>query len=99
MLDFYLINDEQQTPKYPKEVELKFVGSLDDSTFYNLLKKEVVDKRYDYYSDFRWSIGEIKSMLQKILNEQMLNNDDVRKLTQLLDVADRQQSGLIAYGD
>lgn len=38
-------------------------------------------------------------MRQNILGKQMLNDDDVKKLTQLLNAAEQQQSGLIAYGD
>lgn len=97
MLDFYLINDDQVKPSSPQEKKL--VGGLDDHTFENLKSKGVIDSRFDYYSDFRWGTPLIKQIREKILQKQIQSDSDVKQLLKLLDIADKEQSGLIAYSD
>nr|WP_294779719.1 hypothetical protein [uncultured Flavobacterium sp.] len=99
MLDFYTIKDDQPNPLYPEQEGLEFVGGLDVKTFENLQSKGIIDKRFDYYSDFRLGTVLIKQMQQNILQKHIQADLDVKKLIFLFDVADRQQSGLIAYGD
>lgn len=99
MLDFYLINDAQAKPKYPKQVGLEFVGQLDEETFGNLQNKGILDLRLDYYSDFRMGTTEIKQIRQTIINKQIDSDSDVKKLMELLDFADKKQCGLMAFGD
>lgn len=99
MLDFYIIKDDQSKPNYPEKAGLEFVGGLDDKTFDNLQNKGIIDRRFDYYSDFRLGTVLIKQIRQNILQKQLLADDDVKMLIQLFDAADMQQSGLIAYGD
>ncbi len=99
MLDFYIIKDEQAKPNYPEQLGLEFIGGLDDKTFGNLQNKGIIDRRFDYYSDFRLATLLIKQIRQTILQKQLQADSDVKKLTQLFDTAEKKQSGLIAYGD
>jgi hypothetical protein len=99
MLDFYLLKDDQALPKHPEQLGLEFVGGLDDKTFHNLQNKGIIDKRFDYYSDFRLGTALIKQIRETILQKQLQADTDVKMLTQLFDAADNKQSGLIAFGD
>ena len=98
MLDFYFIPDDTSKPNDGPPV-LDFVGDLDPKTFSNLQKKGVIDDRFDYYSDFRWSETLVKQIRQIIESKQMHSDTDVKQLLELLDSAIAKQSGLIAYGD
>jgi len=99
MLDFYIIKDDQPAPNYPEQSGLEFVGGIDGKTFENLQNKGIIDRQFDYYSDFRLGTLLIKKVRQTILQKQLQSDSDVKKLTQLLDTADNKHSGLIAYGD
>jgi hypothetical protein len=99
MLDFYIIKDDQVKPNYPEKLGLEFVGGLDDKTFDNLQNKGIIDRRFDYYSDFRLGTLLIKQIRQNILQKQLQADNDVKKLTQLFDTAHKKQCGLIAYGE
>jgi len=99
MLDFYFIKDEQPKPGYPEQVGLEFAGGLDDTTFYNLQNKGVIDTRFDFYSDFRLGTILIKQIRLTIERKNLQSDNDVRILLQLFSLADKNQSGLIAYGD
>lgn len=99
MLDFYSIKDDQPTPSFPEKLGLQFVGDLDDKTFCNLQNKKIIEEKFYYYSDFRWNTAAIQLIHQNILKHQLQKDTDVQKLIQILEVADKEQSGLIAYGD
>lgn len=99
MLDFYILKDEQALPNYPEQIDLEFVGGLDNKTFYNLQNNGIFDKRFDYYSDFRLGTTLIKQIREIILQKQLQADPDVKMLTQLFDTADKKRSGLIAFGD
>lgn len=99
MLDFYCIKDNQSKPEYPEKAGLEFVGGLDQETVDRLKIKGVFDERFEYYSDVRLGTERIKQMRVNILEKQLQADIDVRKLIILFDLADLQQSGLIAYGD
>jgi hypothetical protein len=99
MLDFYTIKDDQSKPNSPEKVGLEFVGGLDDTTFENLQDKGIIDRRFDYYSDFRLETILIKQIRKNILQKQLQADIDVKKLIRLFDAADLKQSGLVAYGD
>ena len=99
MIDFYSIKDEQSKPNDPEEGGLEFVGGLDFKTFNNLQNKGILDKRFDYYSDFRLGSLFIQQIRQIILQKQFQADEDVQKLLHLFDIADLKQSGLIVYGD
>jgi hypothetical protein len=99
MLDFYLISDEETKPAYPEKIGLVLAGSLDNETFERLKRKQVIDGRFDYYTDFRWSRALTMQMRSKILQHQLQADSDVQKLLNLLNLADQHNSGLIAYAD
>lgn len=99
MLDFYILKDDHAKPNHPKQLGLEFVGGLDYKTFENLQNKGIIDSRFDLYSDFRLGTMLIKQIRETIKQKQLQADNDVKKLTQLFDSADKKQSGLIAYGD
>lgn len=99
MLDFYIIKEDQAKPNHPEKLGLEFVGGLDDKTFDNLQNKGIIDRRFDYCSDFRLGTLLIKQIRQTIIQKQLQADNDVKKLTQLFDAADKKKCGLIAYGD
>lgn len=98
MLDFYFISDNQTKPNYPDR-DLELAGSLDVRTFDHLIRKGIIDSRFDYYSDFRWSETLVKQMRQTIENKQLSSDTDVKKFLEFIDLALSKQSGLMAYGD
>lgn len=99
MLDFYVIKDEQTKPNSPGQIGLQFAGGLDDETFGRLKSKSIIDDRFDYYSDFRWGTSVIKQINEKIMNRHLHADTDVKALLQIIQLADKNQSGLIAYAD
>lgn len=99
MLDFYLIKDGQSKPDYPDQAGLKLAGGLDEKTYLHLQRKGVIHTRFDFYSDFRLDTTLIDQMRQHIFARQLQADSDVKQLLLLLDIAQEQQCGLIAYGD
>ncbi|MGN7787672.1 hypothetical protein ACTJIJ_24270 [Niabella sp. 22666] len=99
MLDFYIIGDNQMIPNYPEELGLQFVGGIDYGTFKNLQRKGILDKGFDYYSDFRLDTVLLKQIQENILQKELQTDTDVIKLLQLFNIANEKDSGLIAFGD
>jgi hypothetical protein len=99
MLDFYIIEDDKAKPSTLGQHNLTYAGGLDDKTFDNLQRKGIIGDRFDYYSNFRWGTQLIEQMRQTIQKKKMEKDSDVQTLVTLLDIAGRQNSGLIAYGD
>ena len=99
MLDFYIIEDDEPKPNDPGRGSLIYAGGLDDMTFDNLQRKGIIDDKFDFYSNFRWGTSLIAQIRQTIQKKNMESDSDVRALVVLLDLAERHESGLIAYGD
>ena len=99
MLDFYLISDDQPKPRNPKQIELQFVGRLDYDCFEGLKLKGFIANQFDYCSDFRWGTNQIKLISEMVNKSAFQPTLDVKRLTELLDIAVRNNSGLLAYGD
>lgn len=97
MLDFYIIKEEQITPNSPTGLE--FIGQLDDNTFRNLKTKGIIDKCYDYYSDFRWNTKTIFQIRQNSTKSSTQEDTDIKQLNRLLDLAENRKSGIIAFAD
>jgi len=97
MLDFYIIKDEQKKSSSPKNLE--FAGGLNDITFNNLQIKGLIDKKHDYYNDFRWSEKIVEKKYNKILIDKITNNTDIKILFEILNKAIKMESGLIAFCD
>ncbi|WP_293908020.1 hypothetical protein [Sphingobacterium sp. UBA5670] len=99
MLDFFTIDDNQPKPDFPEKAGLNFAGQLDEKTFFSLQQKGIIAKEFDYYTDFRLDTALIKQMQQIILSKGLHMDTDVKSLTQILDIANTNRSGLIAYSD
>ena len=99
MLDFYIIEDDKPKPNYPEQANLTYAGGLDGKTYDRLQRKEIIDKRFDYYSDFRWGTELIEQIRKTIQIKRMEKDSDVKSLLVILDLAGQQNSGLIAYCD
>ena len=54
MLDFYIISDSEAKPKPDKIDQLDYAGGLESDVFDQLIRKKIIDSRFDFYSDFRW---------------------------------------------
>lgn len=99
MIDFYLINDDQTKPNSPRQGGLRLAGGLDDEIFEHLKQKGVIESRFDPYSSFRWGTSVVKNINQTIIQRQLSTDNDVKNLLTILQLADENQCGLIAYGD
>jgi hypothetical protein len=99
MLDFYLIQDDQPKPNYPEQAELEIAGGLDYESYEYLISKGFIDKRFDYYSDFRWGAAMIKQIIGKINQGGFKNDSKVKKFYDLINLAFNKKCGLIAYCD
>lgn len=99
MLDFYLIKDDEPQPNYPEQSGIQFAGSLDEKTFSNLKTKNVISDQFDYYSDFRWGTTIILQIRQRIMQKQVSDDSDVKKMIVLLEIAEKHGTGLMAFSD
>jgi hypothetical protein len=95
MLDFYLIDDSVSKPLYREKIGLEFVGGINEKDFELYQSLGLIDKRYDYYSDFRLNSSTVKTMY-KDLREKKLESIN---LAVMLCKAIDKNSGLIAYCD
>ena len=98
MLDFYLINDEQPKPNSFQKSGLAFAGSLNEQTFEDLKQKKIIEERFDYCTDLRWSKGQV---IQKFtqLKKQSTKETGIVTFLAILEKAVNQQSGLMTYSD
>jgi hypothetical protein len=99
MLDFYIAKDDQTKQTYKEKLEREFAGGLDSKTFSNLQSKGIIDKRFDFYSDFRLSRLQITKIRDIISQRQLEADSDVLQFSEIIEKAESRQSGLIAYGD
>ena len=96
MLDFYLINDEQSHSS--KNAGFEFAGRLNEQTFEDLQQKKIIEERFNYYRDFRWSSGQVKQKFTQ-LKKQPTKEKSVVTFLAILEKAVSQKSGLMAYAD
>lgn len=99
MLDFYLIDDDQSKPSCPEDMNLKYIGGLDERTFRNLKAKGLIDGRFNYHTDFRWKSDLIKQKHHELTNHKNQNDTDLRRFFELINKAQEINCGLIAYCD
>lgn len=95
MLDFYLLPDDKPMPR--KLDSLEYAGGLEYDVYDRLVSKRIIDSRFDYYSDFRWSNHIILQIYSRI-NEINLDSD-LSKVKSILDKANAKGYGLIALAD
>lgn len=99
MLDFYLIDDHQAHFNDPERAGLVLAGHIERDTFDRLKRIRVIDGRFAYDSDFRWSRALIAEMRSTITARQIGSSTDVQKLLDVLNLADQNGSGLAAFAD
>ena len=97
MLDFYILSDSQRKPKPDELREFKYAGGLEAGTFDRLIKKGIIDSRFDVYSDFRWGNKILRQI--DIKTRDFRSDSDVKALKKIIDKALKTKNGLIAYGD
>ena len=97
MLDLYLIADDQTRPNNTEA--LPYAGGLEEDIFENLQQKGIINDRFDVYSTFRWGTDLIQQMQQTIQKKNMSRDADVQQLAKLFDVVQKNNCGLMAYGD
>ena len=99
MLDFYLIQDNQPKPNSPEQAGLEIAGALDNDSFEYSLSKGLIDKRFDYYADFRWGSAMIKQIHEKMNQSEFKTDSKVKKFYDLINLAFNKKCGLIAICD
>jgi hypothetical protein len=99
MLYFYLIQDDQSKPNYPEQAKLEMAGGLDYESYEDLILKGLIDKRFDYHSDFRWGTAMIRQIMEKIAQGGFKTDFKVKKFYELINMAFNKKSGLVAYCD
>lgn len=98
MLDFYLISDSEPTPKPDKLGELEYLGGLNENVYSRLIKKGMIDKRYDYDSDFRWTSKDVKLIVRRFKNISS-HDSDIIPLKKLTEKAINTNYGIITLCD
>ncbi len=97
MLDFYVIPDSSEKPK-PEDLEnLEYAGGLELSTYNRLVRKGLIDSRFDFYSDFRWGSRLLRHMESSV--QDFENDTDAGLLKRIIEKAISRRSGLMAIGD
>ncbi|MBD0296596.1 MAG: hypothetical protein ICV84_15590 [Flavisolibacter sp.] len=103
MLDFYLVKDESPSPKSSAGLEL--AGRLSEPAFEELQSQQVIESRFDYYTDFRWSSHQVRQKVDALMKRQSdprkqpNQSDSEAILLTILEKAVGNQSGLVAYAD
>lgn len=96
MLAFYAIADHQPLPDFPEQADLPLLGSIDLNTYERLINKGIIESRYFYYSDFRWTHLKINEILQ--INSTS-SDTDIAVLSKILSKAMTSGVGVIVYCD
>jgi hypothetical protein len=106
MLDFYIIQDEQNKPDWPEQIELEYAGRLDEKVFKSLKMTGFIEAEFDYYADFRWNktfvqqkYEAIKLQRSNFKAKELVNDTDLTEFFNLIGKAVKLNSGLIAYCD
>lgn len=97
MLDFYIISDSDGKPRPDKLDQFDYAGGIESDMFDRLVRKGIVDSRFDFYSDFRWGYQLVMQIDSK--TKGLENDSDIKVLKSILNKAVNSKSGLIAYGD
>lgn len=98
MLDFYFISDTQ--PFKPDDnTTLEAAGGIELEVFERLQRKGIIDGRFDYFSDFRWSTVLVKQLIENAEAEKFIADTDVKQLLRILLPARHRGLGLVALSD
>jgi len=98
-MDLYLIEDSQSRPKVNSK---NYLGKIQDDEFQRLQELSIIEDRYDYYKDLRWSKDQVKDKYARlsklILSDQRLASSN-SKFSEYLVRAWKEQMGIIGYAD
>lgn len=98
MLDLYYIADA--THFNPDGTDaLEKAGSIDLDVYERLQRKGIIDSRFDYFSDFRWSAVLVKQLVEKASAGKFVHDTDVKQLLHILLPALDRGAGLVALAD
>jgi hypothetical protein len=97
MLDFYIISDSEVNPKPDKIDNLDYAGGLEYDIYERLVRKGIINSRFDFYSDFRWGNSLVKQIDSKA--KEFSSDSDVTTLKKIVEKAMNAESGLITLGD
>lgn len=97
MLDFYLLDDDQEMPDYPEKAELVLMFSLTLKEFEQLQKNTICTSEFDYFSDFRILSEELSKVLDQVENLAIYNHK--LKMIQELKELSKKGIGLAAFCD
>ncbi|MEO1054835.1 MAG: hypothetical protein AAFX87_29650 [Bacteroidota bacterium] len=95
MLDFHLIKDNESIHS---DHTFKYVNGIEIKAFAELQRREHIEERFDYYSDFRWSTEQVKQKLEAMSRLPNLTEAEL-KLQAILETAQGQGCGLVAFCD
>ncbi|KUG06309.1 hypothetical protein [Solirubrum puertoriconensis] len=105
MLDFYLLDDAAPRPSPARLAELPKAGQLSAEDFTDLQEQRIIEKRLDYWQDFRWSNGIVNMKLQMLLHRHpqlspasLQADTPAQRLFLLLLNASAAHTGLLAIG-
>lgn len=99
MLDFYLIEEQQQTPEYPEEMNLKYLGGLEFQSFSKLKVIGIIDLSFSYYNDYRLNLKQVKEILLKMNLSKWKEDLDLLSFQKILYKAIEAKMELIAFCD
>ncbi|QCK15806.1 hypothetical protein [Mangrovivirga cuniculi] len=97
MLEFYKIADSENRNNQNHLKDSMFAGEIEHDVFNRLVKKGIIDKRFDYFTDFRWGSDVIKQIKNKLTNFE--NDSDIIILARIVNVIKEDDYGLIGYCD
>lgn len=98
MLDFYYIADTTHFKPDGTDA-LEKAGSIELNVFDRLQRKGIIDSRFDYFSDFRWSAVLVKQLVEKASAGKFVHDTDVKQLLHILLPAMDRGTGLAALAD
>lgn len=105
MLDFYLIDDEIETPDYPEKNDLKKVGSLELKHFEDVQTKGLLSPKFEFYSDFRLNQEEVSILFETIqlkypeVKDSTLRIESIVQIYDIFKLAVQNKRGLVVYCD
>lgn len=99
MPTFYLIPDQLPLSQAPSRQDLALAGKMEVGTFIRLKRKGLIEERFHPASDFRWDSESVRSMANALGRILWQLDEDLLPLRNLLDLALRENCGLMAFAD
>jgi len=99
-MDLYLIEDSQS--RLSKVDSKNYLGKIQDDEFQLLKELSIIEDRYDYYKDLRWSRDQVKDKYERlsklVLSDRRLASN-TSNFSEYLVLAWKEQMGIIGYSD